>query len=86
MNTKIIVNPKKIRVLGVGDNKHFCLITNHSLVSCIQIEETGNYLSFNKIIYEKNQNFEELLSKIIPTQSHILVISPEVFFSLLHKI
>jgi hypothetical protein len=80
MNTKIIVNPKKIRVLGDGDNKHFCLITNHSLVDCIQIEKTGNYLSFNKIIFEKNQNFADLLSKTIPTHSHILVISPEVFF------
>jgi hypothetical protein len=76
----VVINPSKIKTLGLPVDTHFCLVTNTTINDQITIVEEGGYLTYSKVFFEPGQSFETLIKERIPTRAHVLVISPHVFF------
>ncbi|MFN6309732.1 MAG: hypothetical protein ACK4XH_23510 [Microcystis sp.] len=77
---KVIIDPFLIRQFGDTEDCIFCLVTNPELEDCFEIKRSGKYRDYFKIIYTETDNFENILDTQIPNKSHVLVISPNVFF------
>ena len=85
----ISINPGDVRSFGAKRDSHFYLVTNSKVVDKINIINDGSYLSYNKIIFDSDDDatvetlkgsFIQILQNKIPVKSHILVIAPNNYF------
>ncbi|MDS7965610.1 MULTISPECIES: hypothetical protein [unclassified Acinetobacter] len=76
----ISIRPNFIKTFNNPNNDYFCIVTNESLEDKIKITDDSNYIESKIILYKPNDRFENLLENVIPENSHVLVISPDVFF------
>ncbi|EPF81579.1 hypothetical protein [Acinetobacter rudis] len=74
------IRPNLIKTFSNPNNDFFCIITNDSLKDKIKITDDSNYVESKIIIYKESDKFEDILNNDIPEKSHVLVISPDVFF------
>ncbi len=79
MNT-IDIYPNRLKQFGDPAGCNFCLVTNLDLINAFNIKMEPGYKCSLIILYEKEQDFTELLKTKIPENAHILVITPDCYF------
>lgn len=78
---RIEINPSRLRQFGETKDLHFRVVTSESIAPHIEIHQNNDYASRDIHIISSMEDFQGLLtSAIIPNDSHILVIAPDVFF------
>jgi hypothetical protein len=78
---RIVVKPSRIRQFGEATGVTFCLVTNAEVEDQIDIDCSGGYLAYLKLRFAPGDDFEEILARRVPRRAHVLVISPNVFYS-----
>lgn len=72
----ISIYPSRFKQFGNTSGNSFCLITNSDCLDKFDLVQEGSYNSYYKLPYDEGDDFSLLLSKKIPENSHIIVISP----------
>lgn len=83
------INPADVKCFSDTKDMHFCLVTNSCLSDKINLINDGQYLSYNKILFDSSSNgsverlkdnFIQILENKIPENAHVLVIAPDNYF------
>lgn len=79
MSPIVTVEPDRLRQFGSPEDSHFFLITNPEFEKQIEVVPGGGYRDYKTVFMKEHGEFDDILASL-PEPSHILVISPNVFF------
>jgi hypothetical protein len=65
----------------LADGCTFCLVTNALMLDQFEIEPAGGYSRSIVVPFDDGDSFEDLLDRVIPEPAHVLIVSPDAFFT-----
>ena len=78
---RLFVRPTHYRQFGLADGCTFCLVTNALMLDQFEIEPAGGYSRSIVVPFDDGDSFEDLLDRVIPEPAHVLIVSPDAFFT-----
>lgn len=80
MSEQITIHPSRLSAFGSAEDSAFCLITNPEIADQIVIVRDAPCEDFLTVLLGAGDEFDEVLTKRVPENAHVVVISPIHFF------